>query len=242
MPPLQYIWANIAIWMMQFDVGGTPADIPWSGAWDGSLWTLGWELLCYLGVLIAGVGGLLKSSRTRSWVIVGLFIASWFAVLLKTVTEVHWTVAFGSRFALMFMAGAAIYQFRHRIPCSYPYVLVAMVITVLSMWLPDYRLVGGITWAYVVLAVGVLVKVSWLRFERWDVSYGVYIYAFPIQQLLVIAGLASLPVLIFGIVATVPTLVVALISFLAVERPALRLKKRLNARPETTRSADPAPR
>ncbi len=61
---------------------------------------------------------------------------------------------------------------------------------------------------------------------RNDLSYGVYIYAFPIQQLLVIAGLATLGVFPFFVLATLATLPLAAMSWFIVEKRALALKKR----------------
>lgn len=74
---------------------------------------------------------------------------------------------------------------------------------------------------------------------KLDISYGVYLFAFPIQQLTVWWGLSFWP----GIVtATVLTVAIALFSAIAVEQPALQLAKRLKARmtrdrPETRLSA-----
>ena len=51
-----------------------------------------------------------------------------------------------------------------------------------------------------------------------------YIYAFPVQQLLAVVGLASLPVLLYGVVALAATVPLAVVSWLLVEKPALSLK------------------
>jgi peptidoglycan/LPS O-acetylase OafA/YrhL len=55
----------------------------------------------------------------------------------------------------------------------------------------------------------------------------VYIYAFPIQQLLVICGLASLNPIVFAIIAAIATLPLAALSWFLVEKPAMSLKSRL---------------
>ena len=60
-----------------------------------------------------------------------------------------------------------------------------------------------------------------------DRSYGLYIYAFPVQQLLVIAGLRSLHPVLFFVVATVATLPLAALSWFLVEKRAISLKSRL---------------
>jgi peptidoglycan/LPS O-acetylase OafA/YrhL len=56
-----------------------------------------------------------------------------------------------------------------------------------------------------------------------DFSYGTYLYAFPVQQLLVIAGahhLGVVPYIVLSIASTAP---LAALSWFLVERPANRL-------------------
>ena len=60
-----------------------------------------------------------------------------------------------------------------------------------------------------------------------DLSYGTYIYAFPMQQLLVICGLVSLNPFVFAIIATIATLPLAALSWFLIEKPAQSLKSRL---------------
>ena len=72
---------------------------------------------------------------------------------------------------------------------------------------------------------------SWVA--KHDVSYGIYVYAFPVQQLLAVFGLAFLHPLFFSAVAFVITFVLAAGSWFVIERPALR-----RARQATGRRAD----
>ena len=58
-----------------------------------------------------------------------------------------------------------------------------------------------------------------------DLSYGTYIYAFPVQQLLAVAGAHTvLGYWGFATVALLVTLVLAWLSWHLVEKPTLRLK------------------
>ena len=80
--PIEYILKNSAVWMFQFDVGGTPHGIPWTAAWNFSLWTLKWELLCYIAVAVLGVVGLLR----RRWLLPAAMVLalSWAALVSYT--------------------------------------------------------------------------------------------------------------------------------------------------------------
>ena len=57
-----------------------------------------------------------------------------------------------------------------------------------------------------------------------DVSYGAYIYAFPVEQLLVVLGVHRLGYTAMFITALAVTLPLAWLSWTCVEQPAMRLK------------------
>ena len=73
-----------------------------------------------------------------------------------------------------------------------------------------------------------------------DFSYGVYIYAFPVQQtIMVVLGRHRLPVGVMVALAVVCTLPFAVASWFVVEKRALALKSRLGA---STRPVKPTAR
>jgi peptidoglycan/LPS O-acetylase OafA/YrhL len=239
--PIEYVLKNSAVVILQPAVGGTPSGVPWPNGWNGSLWTLLWELLCYIGIAAAGVIGLLA----RRWVIpVAMALAllasalapAWAMSLLeepqgpqheidpKTAMLVLGAVA--ARFAAMFLAGALLYHLRNVLPARWSLVAVSVAIVLAASLMPNYRVLGAIPLAYAIIVSGALIHNKRLRL-RTDLSYGVYIYAFPIQQLLVIGGLASLNPFVFAIIAAIATLPLAMLSWFLVEKPALSLKHRL---------------
>jgi peptidoglycan/LPS O-acetylase OafA/YrhL len=223
--PIEYILKNSAVWLFKTDIGGTPRGIPWSGTWDGSLWTVGWELVCYLTLAGLGVVGLLS----RRWLLpAAMALAlSCSALLSYPISGVPTVAQNGARFALMFLAGALLHQFRNVIPARWSLVVVSVVIVlVAASLLPDYRLTAAVPLAYAVIVSGARNhnKRFWLR---TDLSYGVYIYAFPIQQLLVICGLGSMNPIAFWIIATTASLPIAALSWTLLEKPAMSLKSRL---------------
>ena len=157
-----------------------------------------------------------------------------------------WTIPqLAVRSALTFSAGALLYQWRDKIPARWSYVAVAVVIVIASSQLPDYRVVAALPLAYAVVVSGILIQHKRLRL-RTDLSYGVYIYAFPVQQLLAVCGLTWLNPLIYFVISTVATLPLAALSWFLVEKPAQRVKSRLKRRwsaselSETNHLPDPA--
>lgn len=64
---------------------------------------------------------------------------------------------------------------------------------------------------------------SWARYG--DYSYGLYIYAFPVQQIFALLGIYRSGLLLYFLSSTVVTLILATLSCYLVERPALRLRQ-----------------
>lgn len=126
----------------------------------------------------------------------------------------------------MFAAGAVLYQWRDVIPARWSLVAVSVAIVLASSQLPDYRVVAALPLAYAIVVSGILIRNKRLRL-RTDLSYGLYIYAYPTQQLLVTMGLVWLNPLAFFVVAAIATLPLAALSWFLVEKPAQSLKRRL---------------
>ena len=58
-----------------------------------------------------------------------------------------------------------------------------------------------------------------------------YIYAFPMQQLLVLTGIHTVSLALFDIAALAATVPLAVASWLLVERPVMRRARRTHGRP-----------
>ncbi|ASW91990.1 acyltransferase family protein [Mycobacterium marseillense] len=232
--PLEYVLKNSAVALVKFDIGGTPRGVPNAGMWNGSLWSLVWELLCYLVVAGIGVVGLAKYRWVSPTI---LILATIGASLLPPITfpevlthpggDVRTALMFlACRTAIMFSAGAFFYQWRDVIPARWSLVAVSVVIVVAAGALPDYRVVAAIPLAYAIIVSGSLIHNERLRL-RTDLSYGTYIYAYPVQQLLAICGLIRWGPLVFTPVVAVATLPLAAASWFLVEKPARSAGSRL---------------
>jgi peptidoglycan/LPS O-acetylase OafA/YrhL len=81
---------------------------------------------------------------------------------------------------------------------------------------------GALPIAYLVLWAGARLPVRWGR--RTDLSYGVYVYGWPVQSVLSLAGGAVLGPVGFAGVALLSAGAIAALSWRFVESPALRLR------------------
>lgn len=202
--------------------------------WNGPLWTLTWEGLCY--VIIAAIAFLLRripeSRRGTATAIFLLFAASTGAVFGKLLAG-----GFGpnrTEFVLpllaIFMAGSLLATQRHRVRVG----AVPSLLAALAVWgalATGYGTAfAPLPFAYLVLSIGSIGSTSAIG-SRYDISYGIYIYGWPIQQLLAAAHTAShVPVLGFAALALVAAWPLGFLSCVAVEQPSQRIRRALMGR------------
>ncbi len=226
---LDYAWRVALGWRMEFKLPGAFVDNPFPEGVNGSLWTLPVELRLYVAVLLAGLAGLIARR------------ALWLCVLTVLVTvivlEPGWfPIAPNNRMArelaLCFALGSAAWVVRDWIPVS---LGAAAAVLALVVWNPAGLARGPLfapLLAYLVLVAAYHPRLQWPAFNRLgDYSYGVYVYSFPLQQLLMHhwRDLGPMALLALSLPAT---LAVAALSWHVLERPALDLKSRLATRSE----------
>ncbi len=223
------------------DLPGVFTTNPYGPAVNGSLWTLPVEVAAYGATLLLGVTGVL--GRRRALVVVatlGLFAIQ--ETLLSSTPSLgatapdnvlRWVVHFG----LFYAIGSLLFLYRELVPLSFIAALAGLALWVVTFGTGAMTVVGQLTLPYAVLVFGYRGPEIVDRVMRriGDISYGTYIYAFPVQQTIIHYDTGIDPVSL--IAYTVPiTYACALLSWRLVERPALRLRRRL------TREPDGAPR
>lgn len=217
-----YALQNAGLYMSDFAVAGLPTQTAQPHVVNGALWTLFYEAVCYLGVVGLGVIGALTRHR---WV-TGVGVAVVLAVLWgQALGIVPVAGALFLRFFLMFGLGTLALLVADRLPIDRRWCLAALALLGMSLALPgDYRLLGGVTFAY--LCLYAVVRTPWLRHRpRADLSYGLYIYHWPIETLLVLAGATALTQVGYTLLALALALLAAAASWCFVERPALAHKR-----------------
>jgi peptidoglycan/LPS O-acetylase OafA/YrhL len=220
--PSAYVLENLALRINAYDVAGTPSGVPYPGAWNGSLWTLYFEFLCYLfvGLLIC-----LPVVRRHRWLVVVAFVAS----VLAWATVDAWGPGAYSDLVLLarllpaFLGGAVVHVAVRRVPLRTPFALAAIAVAAVVVATVDQwgAQAASPLIAYALLWLATVVPSPTVA-RRHDISYGVYIYAFPIQQLLVYAGAHRLGLVAYDVLAALATAALAVVSWRVVERPALR--------------------
>jgi len=190
----------------------------------GTVWTLKYEVLCYLGVLAAALCGLLRRRWSVLVIVAGLALAlSILSGLRGSDLPKGTETAF--RLPLIFAAGASLYLWRDRLRISAAALACLVFGAFVLARTPAYPALLFLAEAYGVvwLALGPLAR--GLFDPSTDLSYGIYLYGWPIQQALhALWPELSGPALLAPALAV--TLPVAALSWFGVERPALALKAR----------------
>jgi peptidoglycan/LPS O-acetylase OafA/YrhL len=192
---------------------------------NSSVWTLPGELLMYLCVLFLGIILLIIKKGIKSLIaIVPLLI-----IVLPFFWGVGWLSGDNSyviSWAILFFLGMGCYFLRSKIEINIP-VFIGMLIAFLLLFHFRFRFIEV---AFdVVLMYGILVfsyhpKLQVKNFHKiGDLSYGLYIYAMPVQQL-VIQKLSLLNPFSHFFASYVLILPIAALSWYFIEKPALKLK------------------
>ncbi len=215
----------ILLWPGHSYLPGVFTANPYPNAVNGSLWTLPMEFACYLSVLAVGITGLLRRAYTVSVLMFGFSILAALTgdssnANLKSLTLLTATFWWGAWLWLGFAAG-------------YPRRKIDQLLAVLALTI--VALVGscGVARAVsIALAVGLVWLAARLNFgdritrRLGDLSYGVYIFGFPVQQCLVAKfGPENFSYLEFLALSLSLILPLAWCSWHLVEKYFLRMKK-----------------
>ncbi len=198
---------------------------------NGSLWSLPVEVTLYLLLLLTALAILFRGRLHWRLGLLAVVVAG-AALALRAAGEEAYPL-----FAA-FAGGALLYLLRGRLRLRLAWFAAAV-----ALWVVSYRL--PLAAQVPIVAVAAPYAVVFLAFRGLDglrrltypgdLSYGVYIYAWPVAQLVVQTTDTRTPAVVIALGGAI-TYALAFVSWRAVERPALRLKGRI-AKPIVRRTA-----
>ncbi|GAA5148600.1 acyltransferase [Microbacterium pseudoresistens] len=221
--PFQYVWGNLGLAVSSYDIGATLDTVPYPNAWNGSLWTLYYEFLCYLTVWVLGAWALFRRSILPAFILFALSVLVW--ANLGFLARFGLDPSFGLLFKLLpfFLGGACAYFIVDRFGINRWIAIATIVIAVaLIVLVPGWG--GQVSAPF--LTYGLLFLSTVIPQPRWiaknDISYGFYIYAWPVQQLMVLAGGLRWGMVVYIILTIVGTVILAAASWFLIERPSMQ--------------------
>ena len=192
---------------------------------NGSLWSLPVEFLMYI---IVAIVGFLRGNR---WTFIALAVISAAITFFWAQRSSEMIVVYASDLRQVFICGtyfwfgAVFYKFNLQRYFSISTVVIAVVIMMsLESWPEALSVCAYLLLPMVVLAFGLAYSptLNWLT-RSGDYSYGIYIYAFPIQQS-VIFLYPHMTLNLYLPICLAFTLICAILSWHFVESPALAFK------------------
>lgn len=231
--PLTWIWNWLTLNVRgeQWGVTGVFATNPTTSL-NVSLWTIKHEIFLYLLMALLMLTTL-NRRRPTYMVLYAFFLLAWgllegLHLRLWNVADVRWWVLSQWNYprfmetGLFFFTGVMLYAYRQELPRRWYLALISALLMIL------FGLFGLMKWVYpfalpylvIYLASSPLCQ----SFSRLgDLSLGMYVYSYPIQQLLYHIAPTLPPMAHFGLTLLV-VLPLAALSWKCIEAPALRLK------------------
>jgi len=215
---------NISLLSLPDRLPGVFAQNTFPDAVNGSLWTLRIELKMYAMVAILGATRLLKFRFVLPALVllpVGFF--------MKNYIESGGVLFVGyqaSALMVYFIMGAIAYVFRDKVILSIHLFIPVLLLYLFSFYIKYGALIAFFTLPYLFLYFAFLRNSFTNNWGKYgDYSYGIYIYAFPIQQTLIWVSGNSIQAWPLFVLSTFITLIFSALSWRLIEKRALRLRK-----------------
>jgi peptidoglycan/LPS O-acetylase OafA/YrhL len=222
---------NIFLYPLRFFLPGVFEKNPFGGAINGSIWTLKYEFTFYIGLAVLLFLKLLNKI-SFSIILLALIIFRLFFYEQQKLFEIPYldlNIKFMVDFGIYFFTGTFFFLFRADIKDKINFYTLALVT---ALWVLSFGTIFASLANYIFFPVltffAAFLPGKLNHFgKRGDFSYGIYIYAFPIQQLIVYITKNTISLTGLILLSAGVTLVLAIASWHLVEKKALNLKRLL---------------
>jgi peptidoglycan/LPS O-acetylase OafA/YrhL len=184
------------------------------------LWTIPFEFECYFALAILSLLNLLRDRRAFVQIIVICSLAATVCALLISPVSPFDHVP-GRVLVLCFLAAVSLYLYRDAIPYSPDLAIASVIGSTVLLQIPNASYLAPFPVAYLTVWVG-LKRPPKIRFG--DLSYGVYLLHFPIEQTIMHLFPATASWWRLTLMALPPTFVCAWLSWNLIEQPILSRK------------------
>jgi peptidoglycan/LPS O-acetylase OafA/YrhL len=211
---------------IQFDLPGVFLDNPLPNKVNLVLWTVPYELECYLAIAVASLLGIAARRNILAILVLCLFAVFVYLEYEKMGDFSRFFLPNGRLMVFSFLVGILMFKYRHEIPSDVR-IFCASVVAFYFLALNDWSSwVSIFPAAYMTVYIGILNPKKIPILMDGDYSYGVYVFAFPIQQLSVHLLPESLQEWWLITSIAIPlSLTYAAFSWHCVEKPVLQRRK-----------------
>lgn len=212
---------------VHFSLPGVFVDNPHPSVVNEQLWTVPWELRCYLLLAVIALLGVFRNSL----MLVSSIVIICVAVLAHDVIYPPdvWVSVHGIILVEAFIVGVAFFRLKNKIRLNTGLFILSLIATIALLLLPYGDNFVACPAAYVTVYLGLLNPSRNKLLLSGDYSYGIYLYGFPIQQAVAAATPSLRSVAVDLLVALPLTVAFATGSWWLIEKHALGLRRWLPA-------------
>lgn len=230
--------SNMAL-VTHFHLPGVFSGNPFPDTVNGSVWTLPYEVLMYASLLFMGLLKLFGRIAVLAVPLLLMLIHFHLAPALGLESDI---LRKSTRLGMFFFFGSAMYLYRRSLRWNWKVALALLTLSLLSARTELWLYVHVLTLPYLTIYLAHLRIPRLSGFGKYgDFSYGIYIFSFPIQQLLMYWFSPHLPLAVFMAMSLSASIAIAALSWHLIESPALRLKRYFPGSRERISGADLSP-
>lgn len=222
-----YFRDNILLFISHFDIPGVFENMR-STALNGSLWTIKFEFLCYLMLLTFFP---FKSKRRTTALLTTLLLISLFGLQL---IYSDWLQTIKRPIQMDLMVELANYFLMGSVLACFDwetnaykklmlYISIALILVAVFFTVDRLILIAPLGFIIIWFGKRKSSLAAWIHKTIGDPSYGMYLYAFPLQQFMIYFLKPNTTVLLIS--STVLSLLLGILSWHLVEKKALMLKR-----------------
>ncbi|WP_257111209.1 acyltransferase family protein [Pseudomonas ficuserectae] len=199
------------------DISKITSGFIFNDSFNGSLWTLKIEFGFYVALALA----LLLIRNATTPLLIALFFCLTTYICSTSSHPMAPKLLAYSTVGIAFFVGASLYFYKALFASPKTKIVVSVLSIMLvffSLNTPWVMVLASVGISVLVLMVGTFFSDTIIR-SRFDISYGMYLYAFPVQQLMInVSGLSFYASLSASVAVVI---VLATLSWLMVEKPIL---------------------
>jgi len=210
-----YFFYNVSLYKVDYFISGVFED-NYDPAVNGSLWSLPIEFRLYIFVAVIGMLRLL-SNKVYFW-----FFLCLLAIIYTTNAPILLNMDHNFiESTAFFLIGILTWVYRYELTINYSSIALVLFFSILFYGKKEFYIVYFPLLTIFTFYLALYIKLP--KIER-DLSYGVYLYGWPVQQLFA-AQYPLMQPLLNALFSAIICLLIANLSWTYIEKPALNLKR-----------------